>query len=105
MQKLYYKDYKRKERNRLIKQMTVYFVVTAIVTVIVIAATNSILVQTGKATMAGLEYVEAKRATTECEKWADEAMVYQEYFLVPWQKMQCDTYGIAINAPVVDNTK
>ena len=55
-----------------------------------------------RAVVSGLDYVETRRATAECEKWADEAKVYPQYFLVKWQKMQCDTYGIAVDAPVKD---
>lgn len=59
----------------------------------------------GKLTLAGISYAEAKRATAECEKWADEAKVFPAYFIVGWQKSQCDTYGVAIDAPLIDNTK
>ena len=58
-----------------------------------------------KAVVAGVSYAEASRATGECEKWADEAKVYPGYFLAPWQKMQCDTYGVAIDAPVATYQK
>jgi len=55
----------------------------------------------GKLLVAGIEYAEAKRATVECNQWADEAKVYPGYYLAGWQKEQCDTYEIAVEAPVL----
>lgn len=54
----------------------------------------------GKTLVAGIAYAETNRATAECEKWSDEARVYPGYFLVGWQKEQCDFYGISIDAPL-----
>lgn len=58
-----------------------------------------------KTLIAGISYAEERRATAECEKWADEAKVYPGYFLVEWQKMQCDTYGVSVDAPVKNYSK
>ena len=41
-----------------------------------------------------------KMERLECEKWQDEAVKYPAYFLASWQKEQCDTYDIQIDAPV-----
>lgn len=58
----------------------------------------------------GVKYAEAKRATTECEKWQDWEKIYPEwdpasktgYYITEWQKAQCDTYGIELDAHVAD---
>jgi len=54
----------------------------------------------GKLVVEGILFAEERRATAECEKWADEAKVFEGYFLVGWQKEQCDTYGIEVDAPL-----
>jgi len=41
-------------------------------------------------------YAEAKRATTECQEWKDQARVFKNYYLTDWQKAQCDYYNIKI---------
>jgi hypothetical protein len=76
------------------------WVVSGILLIAMLALGGYALVQGGKAVVAGISYAEARRATAECEQWADEAKVYPGYFLVRWQKMQCDTYGVQIDAPV-----
>lgn len=70
--------------------------------IVMIALAGAALWYGGKALVAGIAFAEDRRATAECEKWADEAKVYPGYFLVRWQKMQCDTYGVAVDAPVHD---
>lgn len=59
----------------------------------------------GRAALQGLLLWEENRATGECMKWQEDARVYPAYFLAPWQAEQCATYGIAIDAPVVDYSK
>lgn len=75
-------------------------VIAIVVFVILIVGGLASVFYGGKAILAGAAYAEARRATAECEKWADQAMVYPGYFLVGWQKEQCDTYGVAVDAPV-----
>lgn len=36
----------------------------------------------------------------ECLVWKDQATHYLGYYITPWQKMQCDHYGVVILAPV-----
>lgn len=36
----------------------------------------------------------------ECLKWQREAGQYHGYYLLAWQKAQCDHRGITIDAPV-----
>jgi surface antigen len=38
----------------------------------------------------------------ECLKWQKEAVEYApHYYLVEWQKQQCEHYGITIDAPIL----
>lgn len=70
--------------------------------IVMIALAGASLFYGTKAVIAGVSYAEASHATGQCEKWADEAKVYPGYFLAEWQKMQCDYYGVQIDAPVID---
>lgn len=92
------KNIRQQENAAIIRE----WVVCGIVLLVLVALGGYALVQGGKALAAGISYAEARRSTAECEKWADEAKVYPGYFLVLWQKMQCDTYGVAVDAPVHD---
>jgi len=68
------------------------------------------LVEGTKAIVATAEYVEAKRATAECEKWNDWELIMPEwdersqtgYFILPWQKAQCESVGIDLRGHVLD---
>lgn len=37
---------------------------------------------------------------SECVRWQQQAKEIEIFWLTPWQKEQCDTMGIEINAPV-----
>ena len=58
----------------------------------------------------GAFFGEAQRATYECNRWAEwendfpayDARSGTGYSITSWQKEQCDTYGISLQAPVVD---
>lgn len=39
---------------------------------------------------------------SECLRWKEEAGKYPNYYLLKWQKEQCDHYGIDVIAPVYD---
>lgn len=53
------------------------------------------------AIIAGLAGID-KQETVECLKWKNEASAYPSYFIVKWQKDQCDAHNIAINAVVLE---
>jgi len=36
----------------------------------------------------------------ECKKWQEYSAQYQGFYIVQWQKDQCDAHQITINAPV-----
>lgn len=36
----------------------------------------------------------------ECMAWRQQAKEYRSFYLVLWQKEQCDAHGIAIAAPI-----
>jgi len=36
----------------------------------------------------------------ECKTWAGDAVQYSEFYIVKWQKVECDSHQIIINAPV-----
>lgn len=36
----------------------------------------------------------------ECDQWQAQSQQYPAFYLVAWQKSQCDAHGIIINAPV-----
>lgn len=55
----------------------------------------------GKMFVEGAKLAMIRQEAGECEKWADEAKVYPGYFLLQWQKDQCDARGVAIDAPVI----
>lgn len=38
--------------------------------------------------------------TQECKKWQEYAVKYEGFYLVKWQKAQCDYREVEINAPV-----
>jgi hypothetical protein len=47
-----------------------------------------------------LDYGVGKSEVNECLKWQQEAVEYApHYYLVGWQKKQCDHFGIEIDAP------
>ena len=50
----------------------------------------------GWAFMSGLE----KEERYECYKWQRWSQELRVFYLTPWQKAQCDHYGIKIDAPV-----
>ena len=89
------------------------WIVCGIVFVVMIILGGYALIQGGKAFVAGIGYAEAQRATAECEKWNDWALVYPNwdertqtgYFITRWQKAQCDTYGIELQGHLVDYKK
>lgn len=37
---------------------------------------------------------------TECSFWLENSKKYRDYYLTQWQKDQCDSYGISVDAPV-----
>lgn len=41
-----------------------------------------------------------KGEIVECNKWQEHAAMYEGFYLVQWQKDQCDAHQITINAPV-----
>jgi len=71
------------------------------------------LVEGGKELVSGVQFAEARRATAECEKWNDWALIMPKwdeesqtgYFILPWQKEQCDSVGIDLRGHLVDYTK
>ena len=40
-----------------------------------------------------------------CHKWQTQATEYPGFYLLEWQKEQCDAHGIQINAPVHTNNQ
>ncbi len=71
------------------------------------------LVQGGKAIVAGVGYIEAKNAAMECAKWEDYERVFPPwdeesqtgYFILQWQKDQCESVGVELRGHVVDYQK
>ncbi len=45
--------------------------------------------------------VAEKEEKRECIKWQQEAKEMEIYYLLSWQKEQCDNWNIKINAPVM----
>ncbi len=41
-----------------------------------------------------------KEEKRECLQWQQQASERKNYFLLSWQKEQCDSLGVKINAPV-----
>lgn len=41
-----------------------------------------------------------KEEQVSCYKWQEQAGQYSGFYLLQWQKDQCDAHGIEINAPV-----
>lgn len=76
-----------------------YSVITLIAVVILILTAGYYV---SKVMMDGITYAEERRAVTECEKWIDWALVYPDFFLTQWQYAQCRTYGITIDAKIVN---
>jgi quinol-cytochrome oxidoreductase complex cytochrome b subunit len=37
-----------------------------------------------------------KHEINECEKWKTEAEIYPDYYLLEWQKKQCEYLGISL---------
>lgn len=37
----------------------------------------------------------------ECKQWQEYAAKYQGFYLVNWQKEQCEAQGVEVNAPVI----
>lgn len=50
-----------------------------------------------KGLLIGLEINEK----AECMKWLEYSKTYPDFYLLEWQKKQCDNYGIQINSKVV----
>lgn len=90
---------KRRPRNEF-EDTWVDRVIAGLILIAMIALALGAFYYGGKLVVEGILFAEERRATAECEKWADEAKVFEEYFIVGWQKEQCDTYGIEIDAPL-----
>ncbi len=41
-----------------------------------------------------------KEEKRECLQWQQQASERENFFLLSWQKEQCDSLGVKINAPV-----
>jgi hypothetical protein len=48
----------------------------------------------------GARYGYSIEEKNECLQWQKEARFLPDYYLVGWQKEQCDRYGIQIDAPI-----
>lgn len=49
---------------------------------------------------AALAYGMQKSERVSCLKWQEQADQYPGYYLLKWQKVQCDAHGIVINSEV-----
>ncbi len=49
-----------------------------------------------------LDYGMDKTEISECLKWQKEANKIKGYYLLEWQKEQCDYHNIQVNAPVIN---
>ena len=47
-----------------------------------------------------IAYGAEKSEINECKTWQKESSELKDYYLVGWQKEQCDFHGVEINAPV-----
>lgn len=65
----------------------------AAMTVVVIAAASILF---GMVAFIGF----GRNEVVECNQWQSQAQQYPSFYLVAWQKAQCDAHGIIINAPV-----
>lgn len=36
----------------------------------------------------------------ECKHWLEDSQVFGDYYLLTWQKKQCDHWGISIDVPI-----
>lgn len=41
-----------------------------------------------------------RQAHVDCALWAQQASEYPLFYLVQWQKEECDSIGVTINAPI-----
>lgn len=41
-----------------------------------------------------------KNAKVECLQWQAQAEEFSQFYIVQWQKEQCDSVGIFVGAPV-----
>ena len=41
-----------------------------------------------------------RQAKVDCLQWQSQATQYPGFYLTQWQKDQCDSVGITINAPI-----
>lgn len=41
-----------------------------------------------------------KKEIVDCKQWSTEATQYTGYYILQWQKDQCDSHGITINTEV-----
>ena len=47
-----------------------------------------------------VDYGMTKNEQVECYRWQSEATSRPGYYLLGWQKAQCDEHGVTINAEV-----
>lgn len=81
--------------------------------IVIVALLGYALLTSATAIAQWAGYAEARRATAECEKWNDWALVMPKwdestqtgYFITDWQKAQCDAYGIELRGHLVDYKK
>ena len=85
-------------------------VISILVVVTMIIGMVGTVYFTGKLAVTGFQYAEARRATAECEKLADQATVFERwdpetgkgFYITAWQKDQCDAHGVAVNAEIIN---
>ncbi len=76
-------------KKQLLSFILIYFVLTPI---LILGGLYTIL----KVTEMGVQ----KQMIHECLVWERYSKEYNGYYLLKWQKAQCDDMGIIINAPV-----
>jgi hypothetical protein len=74
-----------------------YFIEKAIYVLGVIAVIAGFVWMLGS----GIERQEIK----ECLKWQKEAGLYKGYYILDWQKLQCDHRGVEVKAEVLKVAK
>lgn len=86
------------------------WILCIIIGLVLIALAGAAVFYAGKAAVAGISYAMERQAVGECEKWQDWERIYPEwdertgtgYFITPWQKQQCDSVGVTLEAHVLD---
>lgn len=64
-------------------------------------AATIITIATAVAVFAFLAIVgEGRQEAVECNTWKAQAAEFDQFYLLKWQKEQCDAHGIIINAEV-----